>query len=158
MADATNATNAAGEALCSNSDREACRRVCVGAVLLHPDGQVLLGRRSATRAWLPGVWDVPGGHCEPGETPDAALVREVSEELGVTALARQHLATGHEGRVTLHVYRVTRWDGTPRNARPDEHDALAWVSADAVGRLLLAHPGLSAVLRRLVGPPPPRPR
>jgi mutator protein MutT len=127
-------------------------------VLLHGDGRrVLLGRRSAARAWLPGVWDVPGGHCEPGEAPEAALVRELREELGVTPLAWEHLATGHEGGVTLHVYRVRRWDGTPRNARPDEHDALAWVSADEASGLPLAHPALGAVLRRAVALPPPGP-
>jgi len=47
----------------------------------------------------PSVWDVPGGHCELGETPEAALVREVGEELGVTPLAWDHLASGSEGDV-----------------------------------------------------------
>lgn len=123
-------------------------RACVGAVLLDPDGRVLLGRRAATRAWHPGVWDVPGGHCEPGERPEDALVRELREELDVTPTAWTHLATTRDGDVTLHLYRVTCWDGTPRNRQPEEHDALAWVSVDDACRLPLAHAALGAVLRR----------
>lgn len=122
-------------------------RVCVGGVL-HRDGRVLLGRRSPFRAWLPGVWDVPGGHCEPGETPEQALVRELREELGVTPLAWQHLATANDAGVTLHLYRVSRWDGAPRNAQPQEHDVVAWVSPDDACRLPLAHPGYCELLRR----------
>ena len=50
-------------------------RICVGAVLLRERGHrrdkpplVLLGRRAAGRVFYPDVWDVPGGHLEPGET------------------------------------------------------------------------------------------
>lgn len=132
-------------------DGPASTRVCVGAVLVGPDSRVLLGQRSAARAWLPGVWDVPGGHCEPGESPEAALARELGEELAITPTAWEHLATEREQGVTLHLYRVSRWDGIPRNVQPEEHDALAWVSADDACRLPLAHAVLGAVLRRAVG-------
>jgi 8-oxo-dGTP diphosphatase len=54
----------------------------VGALLVRPGG-VLLCHRSADRTWYPDVWDVPGGHVDGGETPAAALVRELREELGV---------------------------------------------------------------------------
>ena len=47
---------------------------CVGALLVC-DGRVLLGRRSEDRAWLPGAWDVIGGHVEAGESAEAALRR-----------------------------------------------------------------------------------
>src|ERR671922_1793664 len=65
---------------------------CVGALIVQrqegPEGlSILLGKRSASRADYPGVWDVPGGHCEPGETPEQTLVRELQEELGVTPTA-----------------------------------------------------------------------
>ena len=64
-------------------------RVCVGALVVQEQEvpQLLLGRRAGGRAFYPGVWDVPGGHCEPGEPPEQALVRELREELGVTPTA-----------------------------------------------------------------------
>ncbi len=43
-------------------------RICAGGVLVR-GGEVLLARRSDDRAFYPGVWDVIGGHCEPGEAP-----------------------------------------------------------------------------------------
>ena len=65
---------------------------CVGALLVH-DGRVLLGRRAENRDWLPGAWDVFGGHIEPGETEEAALRRELREELGIEPLAPARMAT-----------------------------------------------------------------
>ncbi|MFL5576241.1 MAG: NUDIX domain-containing protein [Gemmatimonadaceae bacterium] len=123
----------------------------MGAVL-HRRGQILLGRRSTARGWLPGVWDLPGGHCEAGETPEAALVRELGEELGITARRWEHLTTAEEAGVALHVYRVDQWNGTPWNARPDEHDAIAWMSARDACALRLAHPALCELLHRAVRP------
>ncbi|WP_371674409.1 NUDIX domain-containing protein [Streptomyces sp. NBC_00289] len=59
------------------------RIVVVGAALLD-GGRLLAARRSAPPE-LAGRWELPGGKVEPGETPDAALVRELREELGVDA-------------------------------------------------------------------------
>src|SRR5690349_1557820 len=60
------------------------RRVQIVAALLRDGDRVLLCHRSAARRWYPDVWDLPGGHVEAGETPGAALVRELREELGIT--------------------------------------------------------------------------
>ena len=61
-------------------------RLCVGAVLARgSEGRgdapplVLLGKRDARRAFYPNVWDLLGGHLEPGETFEQALVREVGD-------------------------------------------------------------------------------
>ncbi len=56
-------------------------QVAVGALLRGDD--VLLCFRTAQRSAYPAVWDFAGGHVEPGETPLAALSRELLEELGV---------------------------------------------------------------------------
>src|SRR3712207_1642250 len=61
------------------------RIVVVGAALIE-DGHLLAARRSAP-AELAGRWELPGGKVEPGETPEAALERELREELGVDAEA-----------------------------------------------------------------------
>ena len=119
----------------------------IAAGLLCRQGRLLLGKRAARRTAYPGVWDLPGGHVEAGETAEQALVRELREELGVTPLAWRAWAVLHApamGRETasllrVHLFLVTQWDGEPRNLLPDEHDAVAWFTADEAATLTLAH-------------------
>ncbi len=57
--------------------------VLVAAVaLIDPDGRVLLAERPAGKS-MAGLWEFPGGKVDPGETPEAALIRELEEELGI---------------------------------------------------------------------------
>ena len=57
--------------------------VLVSAVaLIDPDGRVLLAQRPEGKS-LAGLWEFPGGKVEPGETPEAALIRELKEELDI---------------------------------------------------------------------------
>jgi 8-oxo-dGTP diphosphatase len=144
-------------------------RVLVGALVVQPrDGpgapgrpgetcrpRILLGRRASARAWCPSVWDMLGGHCEPGETPERALIRELQEEVGITPTAWRLLgsydvpAAGAAPRATLHVYAVSLWTGTPRNRQPEEHDEVAWFAVEEACRLELAHPDYPTLFRRL---------
>jgi 8-oxo-dGTP diphosphatase len=100
------------------------------AVLERPDGAFLLAQRPQGRVYA-GWWEFPGGKIERGETPDAALARELEEELGVEVrrayrwITRLH--TYPHARVRLHFFRVARWIGEPR-AR--EHDAMRWQRFD----------------------------
>jgi len=48
------------------------------------DGRIFLAKRAACHHSYPGVWDLPGGHCEPGESQEQTLTRELQEELGIT--------------------------------------------------------------------------
>ncbi len=102
-------------------------RQVVGAALVR-DGRVLAARRTAPAA-AAGRWEFPGGKVEPGETPDAALVREVAEELGVTIEVRRWLAgsapIGASYELTVAVTSVV--DGEPT---PVEHDLVRWLAAD----------------------------
>lgn len=64
---------------------ESLRIPCVAAILLDPAGRALLIQRDARPDLeFPGGWTLPGGRVEPGETPDAAIRREVTEELAIT--------------------------------------------------------------------------
>ena len=55
----------------------------VAAALYNPDGEILLAQRPEGKQ-LAGLWEFPGGKVEPGESPEAALCRELNEELGIT--------------------------------------------------------------------------
>ncbi|HET7127399.1 MAG TPA: NUDIX domain-containing protein, partial [Lysobacter sp.] len=58
----------------------------VAGVIRDARGRILLARRTEGRD-LSGLWEFPGGKVEPGETPEAALARELHEELGIDAVA-----------------------------------------------------------------------
>ena len=61
--------------------------ILVSAVaLIDPDGRVLLAQRPEGKS-LAGLWEFPGGKVEPGESPEAALIRELKEELGLDTFA-----------------------------------------------------------------------
>ncbi|MEV0895209.1 NUDIX domain-containing protein [Actinoplanes sp. NPDC049802] len=99
---------------------------------LVSEGRVLLVHRSPNRRVYPNVWDLPGGHIDPGETELAALTRELREELGVQIGAGSaiHLCRFNIGRdeesVRFSAWLVGEWKGTPANAAPDEHDEIRW--------------------------------
>lgn len=119
----------------------------VGALLRRGD-RVLLVHRSPGRAWYPDVWDVPGGHVEPGEDGPAALARELHEELGVDA----HVIGEPSARVraadfVMDVWLVDAWSGELVDAAPHEHDAIAWLTADDLDGLRLA-PGVREQVER----------
>jgi 8-oxo-dGTP diphosphatase len=104
------------------------------AVISDARGRVLLARRTEGRD-LAGLWEFPGGKCEPGESVEAALVRELEEELGITvevgpAVIAVPQAYPHK-RLRLDVRHVGSWVGTPKG---HEGQALAWVPQDKLHR------------------------
>jgi len=121
------------------------------AVVLRPDGCVLLAQRPPGRAYA-GYWEFPGGKLEPGETPAQALARELAEELGIEVRRAapwvvQEYVYPH-AHVELNFFRVFDWAGEPHG-----HDgqAFAWQAPGAfdVAPLL---PANTMVLRALLLP------
>lgn len=100
----------------------------VGAVVTN-DGKILSAQRSESMS-LPGMWEFPGGKIEPGETPRAALVREMQEELLCTVdIGDQVASTRYEydfGFVTLTTFYATLVDGEPQLT---EHSEIRWIDA-----------------------------
>lgn len=102
----------------------------VAAALINADGKILLAQRPADKT-MPGLWEFPGGKIEPGETPEAALARELHEELGLT------VNPGHLEPITFasHAYdsfhllmplfALKHWTGSPE---PAEGQKLNWVA------------------------------
>jgi 8-oxo-dGTP diphosphatase len=124
----------------------------VAAGLLVADGRVLLGHRHPRRRHYPDCWDAVGGHIEPGESPEQALVREFREEIGVTVTRARAVdveAIGDD--LELHAFVVDRWEGTPANLAPEEHDDLAWFRPDELTGRRLAHPSLGDVVTAALG-------
>ncbi len=97
--------------------------------LIDGDGRVLVQQRPAGKT-LAGLWEFPGGKIEAGETPEAALVRELREELGIetasaclapACFASEALGDRH---LLLLLYVCRKWKGQPQ---PLEDGALKWV-------------------------------
>ena len=115
--------------------------VVIAVAALVRDGRILLAHRHPDRAAYPDCWDLVGGHVDPDETPEQAVVRECAEEIGVRIHDPRPVAYGcSDPALTLHAFAVHAWDGDPVNAAPDEHDALVWFGADDLAALPLAHP------------------
>ncbi len=93
--------------------------VQVVAAIIERDGRVLICRRRREQSHSL-KWEFPGGKVEPGETPEQALERELEEELAIrgaagTEITRyQHTYPGKDP-ITLFFFRVTRFEGEPRN-------------------------------------------
>ncbi|TDU89570.1 ADP-ribose pyrophosphatase YjhB (NUDIX family) [Kribbella voronezhensis] len=120
----------------------------ISVAALVRDGLVLLAHRHPSRRWYPDCWDLVGGHVEPGELPHQAVSRECLEELRVHIHDPVRIEmTITDPNLDLHAFVVTRWDGEPVNAEPDEHDDLQWFRPSDLGDLKLAHPtGLASLL------------
>ncbi len=106
--------------------------VLVSAVaLIDPDGRVLLAQRPEGKA-MAGLWEFPGGKVEPGETPEAALIRELQEELGIetwgSCLAPLTFAShAYESfHLLMPLFACRKWRGI---VQPREGQQLAWVRA-----------------------------
>ena len=104
--------------------------VLVSAVaLIDVDGRVLLAQRPEGKS-MAGLWEFPGGKVDPGETPEAALIRELDEELGIdtwkSCLAPLTFAshTYDEFHLLMPLFACRKWQGQPQ-AR--EGQTLAWV-------------------------------
>lgn len=121
------------------------------AVIERPDGTFLLGQR-APDTFYPGYWEFPGGKLEPGENAQAALVRELEEELGLSVqradpwIVREHQY--EHAHVRLHFFRVRAWQG---EVRDHVHSALEWQRADALSVSPML-PANAPVLRALALP------
>ena len=106
------------------------RLVLVAAcALIDPDRRVLIAQRPPGKG-MAGLWEFPGGKVEAGESPEAALIRELREELDIEVkepcLAPFSFASHGYGdfHLLMPLYVCRRWEGTPK---PLEHSALKWV-------------------------------
>ena len=128
----------------------------VAVALIDGTQRVLLQQRKRGGSHG-GLWEFPGGKIEDDESPENALVREISEELGVTiavpdfvpvSFASDPRSTGREPHLIL-LYLCRRWSGEPRCL---DGEAITWYALDALDALAmppLDRP-LAAALRKAI--------
>lgn len=111
------------------AERRSALVIVAAAALIDGDGRILLAERPAGKA-MAGLWEFPGGKVDAGETPEAALVRELAEELGIAvrpgSLAPFTFASHsyREFHLLMPLYLCREWTGVPA-AR--EGQRLRWV-------------------------------
>ncbi|MGS0997853.1 NUDIX domain-containing protein [Rhodanobacter sp. UC4451_H18] len=123
----------------------------MAGVLLDDNGCVLLAQRPAGKH-LAGFWEFPGGKLEAGETPLAALARELLEELGIHVRDAEPLVClpwrYEERELLLDAWRVSSWRGEPRSL---EAQPLQWMLPASVDPMILA-PADRVILAELTAP------
>jgi 8-oxo-dGTP diphosphatase len=101
----------------------------VAAALVDADGRVLIAQRPEGKS-MAGLWEFPGGKIEADESPESALIRELSEELGIAvkeACLAPFTFASHsypDFHLLMPLYVCRRWDGIPHQSH---HAALKWV-------------------------------
>jgi len=126
----------------------------VACVLLDGEGRLLIAKRPEGRS-LAGLWEFPGGKMEPGEAPEATLIREFAEELGIE-IAPADLApltfashTYADFHLLMPLFLCRRWRGHPA---AHEGQELAWVRPEELAAYAMppADEPLKAILRELL--------
>ena len=127
----------------------------VAVALVDADGRVLLAQRPQGKA-MAGLWEFPGGKIHAGESPEAALIRELKEEIDIdvteACLAPFTFASHRyeSFHLLMPLYVCRRWKGT---LRPREGQSLAWVRPAKLGEYPMppADKPLVAMLQELLG-------
>ena len=128
--------------------------IVAACALVDAEGRILLTRRPPGKP-LAGFWEFPGGKLETGEQPEAALVRELHEELGIEISAKSLAPltfASHayaEFHLLMPLYLCRHWAGT---ITAQEGQDIAWVQPDALGAYEMPPPDepLKRALRDLV--------
>ncbi len=121
-----------------------CQEAALG--LVQRDDGWFLQRRALDASILPGRWEFPGGKVEPGENPEAALLRELAEEVRWRPEIWRALPVLEAGGIRLHPF-LCRGSGVPSTAL-----AWGWFTLEEAARLPLPAPNHGLLARLAEGP------
>ncbi len=130
----------------------------VAGLLVDAQGQVLIARRPEGKA-MAGLWEFPGGKVHEGESPEAALQRELAEELAIGVMSEAMTPFSFASHVyeafhlLMPVFRIERWEG---EVRAREHAALAWVAPGDLSRHAMPPADLPLIPTIIAHLAPPR--
>jgi 8-oxo-dGTP pyrophosphatase MutT (NUDIX family) len=109
-------------------------KLAYGGVVFNEKGEVLL--REAANHWGGDWWTFPKGRPEPGETPEAAAIRETREETGINAEIVQRLPGEYAGMLTRNIYFLMKPVGSPGEFDSSETQAIQWAMPEQARKLL----------------------
>ena len=125
------------------------RTIQVVGAIIRRGNTIFAARRNRDRS-AGGLWEVPGGKVEPGETPQEALIRELQEELSIDVsvgpLIGRSTSEVAGASIELSCYAAALQGEDPTSST--DHDAMAWVPLDDLDKLNWA-PGDAPIIRRL---------
>lgn len=107
-------------------------RIAAAAVVLDGENRVLLVRKAEDGSADAGLWSLPGGKIDMGESLETGAFRETLEETGVRILKARRLPIvsedidGPDSHFVTFYFQSRRWDGTPEIGEPHKHAELAW--------------------------------
>ena len=126
-----------GQSVAATSSSAKPLVLVAACALVDADGRVLLCQRPQGKT-LAGLWEFPGGKLEPGETPEACLIRELKEELDVEVAAAclaPFVFASHSYEsfhLLMPLYLCRRWEGAPRAL---EHSEIRWLRPSRLAEL-----------------------
>lgn len=112
-------------------------------IILECEGRVFMMRRAGT-GFFDGLWSLPGGHVERGESLRDTAIRELAEETGVHVAAQDldYLGVVHRQSDTNRIdffFRASRWRGKPAIREADKCDAQEWFAREALPETTVAY-------------------
>jgi len=132
----------------NSSDGEPCPYAAVG-VVIDKASRILISKRPAHKI-KGGYWEFPGGKIEPNETPEAGLIRELKEEVGIVVLQYEKLMDlYHEGtdhRARLVVFVITEFEGV---AAALEEQEIRWITKDAFSEYVFLEAN-AAIIQKVI--------
>lgn len=126
--------------------KERNKAIPAAYLFLEKDGKFLITRRYNT-GYQDGIYQVPAGHVEAGETPSEALIREAKEEIGID-ISPKDINFFHASYRPKHddtdnrvdfFFKVSKWNGEVINAEPHKCDDLKWVTLDEIPENMTLH-------------------
>ena len=115
------------------------RQTITACIFLHKDGKVLIGKRADTKSFLPGKWELPGGHIEFGETVEQGLRRELLEEFTMEIILENPYAeftyvmdNGKEHVIEVLYFAKMKNPHQDIEIKEEDHSAYKWIAEEEV--------------------------